>query len=123
MMPEYYEEHFNVFLAFSPIARTDNKETPLFRVMGDDLDDLKYLIVDVLGMYNMFDPEDLGKETSLKLCKASPEFCAAVFEALGDPDPSVDNLDRIETFITHFPSGTGWRNFFHYARNSVEERF
>ena len=43
--------------------------------------------------------------------------------SLGDPDPSIDNLDRAETIVTHFPSGAGWRNHFHYAQMGRDAKF
>lgn len=66
-------------------------------------------------MYNFFDPEDIG-DSVYQFCKASPVLCKALVETFTAIRPDVDNYDRAETFLTHFPSGAGWRNVFHYGQ-------
>ena len=67
-------------------------------------------------MYNFFDPEAIGRNTTLMFCRTTPQICSEMLKSFGDPDPKVDNLERAETIITHIPSGAGWRNFFHYGQ-------
>jgi hypothetical protein len=33
-----------------------------------------------------------------------------------DGDPSVDNFDRVKTYFTHIPSGSGYKNQLHFAQ-------
>ena len=115
MMPEYYRENFNVFVALSPVAKLDNCTAEGFMILADELDDLKYLLVDTLGWYNFFNPDDIGRNTTLTICRNVPQLCTSLLMLLGDPDPSIDNMDRAETIVTHFPSGAGWRTYFHYG--------
>ena len=74
---------------------------------------MEYMAIDVFQMYNFFDPLEIGKNTTLSLCRAVPNVCVDLMKMFGDPDPNVDNYERAESIITHFPSGAGWRNFFH----------
>lgn len=82
--------------------------------MAAHIDNIKYWAVDVIGMYNFFDPVDLG-ETVHKFCIKYSYFCELMVETFASMSREVDNFDRAETFATHFPSGAGWKNFIHYG--------
>jgi hypothetical protein len=32
-----------------------------------------------------------------------------------DQDPSIDNGERTDVYLSYMPSGAGYRNFLHYA--------
>lgn len=83
--------------------------------MAREIDTLENIIINDFGMYDMFPPNWLEEDASLALCTELPEVCEAFLELFADLDVNVDNLNRIKTYLSHFPSGAGYRNFVHYA--------
>lgn len=51
-----------------------------------------------------------------------PELFAYMLQGF-DADPELDEMGRIKSFETHFPSGAGYRNFLHYAQLLNSETF
>lgn len=49
--------------------------------------------------------------------------CAGFLELFADMDASVDNLDRMQTYLTHMPSGASYRNLVHYAQSINSDTF
>lgn len=115
MLPEYYESKVNVFAALTPIVRLDHTTSEGLKELAENLDLLKYLAIDVAEMYNFFDPVDLG-DSVYQFCHTRQEFCAKLAASMYNVNPKVDNFARGETILTHFPSGAGWRNVFHYGQ-------
>lgn len=83
--------------------------------MALDIDDLEYLAINLTGMYNFFPPGPLTQSATLYFCELRPEVCAFFVTAFADLDLKVDNWDRYATYLTHVPSGSGYRNFVHFA--------
>jgi lysosomal acid lipase/cholesteryl ester hydrolase len=62
------------------------------------------------------------RETA-ELCSSLPGVCSGIIELFADLDTSVDNMDRMMTYLTHIPSGAGYRNFLHYAQLIKSDKF
>lgn len=115
MLPEYYASKVNIFLALAPVARLTNTESTMLKVLASQIDYVKYLLIDELGMYNLFPPSYTEELVAAEFCSYLPAVCTGFLELFSDLDPSVDNLSRIWSYLTHMPSGAGYRNFIHYA--------
>jgi hypothetical protein len=44
----------NVFIALAPVARLDHTPIEFLKMLVSDLDEVKFVTVDILGMYNFF---------------------------------------------------------------------
>lgn len=105
-----------MYLALAPVARLTNTTASILHVLARNITEVEHLLVDEYGMYNMFAPNWMQQLAVAEFCEAQSEICAAFLEAFSDLDVSVDNLDRIKSYLTHMPSGAGYRNFVHYAQ-------
>jgi len=56
MKYDYFKEKVNVFIALAPVVRLNNTLSPLFKTLAKYVDPLSFLIVNKLGMYDMFPP-------------------------------------------------------------------
>ena len=77
-------------------------------------------------MYNLFAPNWITQEATIALCTGSQlgsDLCEGFMELTADLDVSVDNISRIKTYLTHFPSGAGYKNAIHYGQIIHSNRF
>jgi len=54
MLPDYYASRLNLFVALAPVARMTNTTSPLVRYLAANRVLVEYLLIDVLGMYDVF---------------------------------------------------------------------
>ena len=115
MNQEYIKEKVNVFVALAPIARLDHTMSKLLKLMASMLDEIEFVVVDVLHFYDMFPPSFLDNQLTALFCDILQPICEAFLELFCDLDTDVDNLDRMNTYLTHIPAGAGYKNFMHYG--------
>jgi len=49
-------------------------------------------------------------------CAIFTPICNGFLELFADLDADVDNMDRIQTYLTHIPAGAGYKCFTHYGQ-------
>jgi len=84
---------------------------------------VEYVVVDVVGYYDMFPPSFLDNELTALFCDLLEPICAAFLELFCDLDTDVDNLDRMNTYLTHIPAGACYMDFTHYAQIINAKKF
>lgn len=119
MMPDYYADMFNLYVAFAPVTR----------VMGDD-GFLSYItqyekelqtVIQKLGFYNIYQTGYYSREAQSDFCIAFRQLCQYFDE--GYFTPGVDNEERLPVKMAHSPAGAGWRNLIHYAQIIKNKKF
>ena len=120
---DYFKKRLNLFVALAPPTRISNTEAFALHLITKELDIIEEILVDDLGLYNIFPPNFLEDNLVAKFCEIELDLCKAILELFADADSSVDNLDRVKSFLTHMPSGTGYRNLLHYGQIINSDRF
>eukprot|EP00347_Sterkiella_histriomuscorum_P012496 403368358 len=122
---EYFTKKVNLFVALAPITRIGHTQSSLMKLLASDSDHIEHILINDLGMYDMFPPNWLEQEATEALCSSSfgLPICEGFIELTADLDINVDDLSRINTFLSHTPSGAGYRNFVHYAQIIHSDRF
>lgn len=123
MMPEYYAERMNLFVALAPVASLNHTMSSLFKIMAAHLPEVEYELINVLGMYNMFAPNWYTQWETAEFCSNFGSICSSFLTLIADLDTSVDNMNRTMSYLTHFPSGAGYRNLVHYAQLINSDKF
>jgi pimeloyl-ACP methyl ester carboxylesterase len=123
MMPEYFQQKINLFVALAPPTRISNSQSTLMRLIAKDVNLIEHVLVDVVGLYNMFPHNMLIDDLAGEFCSLMTPICAAFLELFADLDASVDNLDRMKTYLSNVPAGASYRNFVHYAQIMNSDRF
>ena len=113
---DYFKEKVNLFVALAPVARLDHTLSPLFKELAKFEKELTYIMLNELGMYDVFPPNFRSEAKSALMCERNVTYCEWVLTLYADLDPTVDNWDRSASFKTHTPSGAGWKNFDQYAQ-------
>jgi hypothetical protein len=115
MINDYYKERLNVFVALAPPTRISNTNSVPLQIVAAHIEPMELLVIK-MGMYNMFGPDYAINNEVADFCDKNLEFCISMLKVLTDGDPSVDNFDRVKTYLTHIPSGSGYKNQFHFAQ-------
>ena len=113
----------NLYIALAPVARLTNTMSTMLRLLGSQIGYVTHILIDELGMYNMFTPSWTSQLETAEFCAYFGAICEGFLELIADLDPSVDNLNRTMTYLTHMPSGAGYRNFVHYAQLIETDNF
>lgn len=54
-------------------------------------------------------------------CGMFGSLCEDMIKAVADADPTVDNMDRLNEFMSNFPSGSGYQDLTMFAQNTVND--
>lgn len=78
MLPAYYKERLNLFVALAPVARLDHTPIKFLKFLAENLDFFKFLLIDVFKMYNFLGPSEMDNEFG-GLCTYLPLICDSFF--------------------------------------------
>ena len=106
-MPEFYQEKVNLFVALAPVASTHNIEVPALQRLAKYWRIVQFAAIE-LGVYNIFGANWWEEEALMSFCGLFEGLCEDLIAAVADADPSVDNMDRYETFLNNFPAGSSY---------------
>ena len=56
MLPDYYAEKVNLFVALAPVASLNHTMSTAFIELAKNIDEVEHLLIDEYGMYDMFAP-------------------------------------------------------------------
>ena len=76
-----------------------------------------------LGVYNIVGMNWWEEETTLLFCSLFEGVCEGLIGTLADADPSVDNMERLDVFMSNFPAGSPYQDLVLFAQNTAKEGF
>ena len=110
LMPDYFKEKVNLFVALAPPVFLKNKNVPIAKYWKE----IEFVLKNVVHWYDFV---YLGKTNEILLAS----FCS-VFKSICDKYlvereliPEVDNMDRSIEMLSNFPSGSTYRATMFYA--------
>lgn len=103
----------NLFVALAPVTRLDHSTSELFVYLsqvGDQMRDILYAI----GVYHLLD----GWQSTVMraACKVLPPVCRLAEGFLITKNPLLDDPDRFNVYMGHFPAGASVQALIHYAQ-------
>jgi len=114
LMPDYFREKVNLFVALAPIVRLDHSTNGLMVTASK-----AYKVIEPLvKMTHMYDLFYIGEKASFfgsEFCKVLPEICIKLNTGVWEYNDQIDNKDRWADKVAHSPAGAGWRCIAHYA--------
>ena len=122
MNPEYFSEKINLFVGLGAASRLKYTKSNYVQNVARFFVLFKSIIVDTFHIYQFVAPDFLKSIVTSELYNLFPELFLndmSVFEG----DPTQLDLKRSEVYITHFPSGAGWRCFLHFSQSIGKENF
>ena len=117
---EFWKERLNLYVALAPVTRIDHCGSDLFVFLSNVwrlFEDSLYLV----HVYSILGP--IAAEGTKIACGIMPEFCKFAEGFLITSDPSLDNTDRFQVYMGHFPAGASVQSLVHYAQMIKEKDF
>jgi hypothetical protein len=123
LLPDFYAQKVNLFVALAPVGSTAHIPIPFVRWLAHHIRLAEYFFVDLLHMYNLFAPMDhlvriVGDICSNPLAKGT---CKDVIKWMHHD--GVDDPVAGFTFLSHEPAGAGWRTIAYYGQMINSGRF
>jgi len=116
LLPDYFAEKVNVFIAIAPVASTANIPVKGVRLAAHHWKMIEFWLVDVFNIYNFAPPLPHIEHAYVKICSANKLFsaaCKAMIKLFINPE--VDDLQSAENAASNLPAGDSWRSVVYYA--------
>jgi len=116
--PAFWAQRLNLFVAFAPVTRVDNTTSELFKY-GAKASGLIKSTLYLAHQYEILGPFE--SQISKITCGLLPDFCKFAEGFLITQDPKLDDTDRFQVYMGHFPAGASVQSFIHYAQEINEK--
>jgi hypothetical protein len=115
------ETYLDKYFAFGPVAFVKNSHSNLI----DLLDHSLILQWFKLRGINEFLPSSNWFQTDVGIafCSTFAKVCGDIMTQIMDGDPSLDNYERYDVLVGHFPAGTSTMNMAHWKQLLDTGRF
>jgi lysosomal acid lipase/cholesteryl ester hydrolase len=111
---DFFDQRVSIFIALGPVMKLDHCKSSLLSFVAHN----SALLIDtcsLLGIYEFFPANWIDTGAMRLLCGTIPALCQFGVYLVADEDTSLDNSDRLNVYLGHFPSGTSLRCLNHYA--------
>jgi hypothetical protein len=116
--PEYWKQRINVFFAFAPVTRLDNNNNKLLKWVSQ----YHTLFKDTMNLAKIY---NLAPDNGFNriFCSILPDVCKINEGLIVTSDPSLDDTQRYQVYMGHYPSGVSIQCLLHYAQIINEKKF
>ena len=123
LLPDFYAEKVNLFVALAPVASTANIPIWYVRFLAHNIGLVQFWLIDILHMYNLLPPLDHIMHLAEAICDKpiAKGVCKDILSFMQHDE--VDDPVAGATFLSHEPSGAGYRTFVYYAQMINSARF
>jgi len=101
--PDYWNTKMNIFIALAPVTRLHYTTSALFKYASKAVEPIQGAF-DFAHIWHIM---GAPSEAITKLaCGLVPQFCLLVEGFLITHDPKLDDEQRFQVYMGHFPAGT-----------------
>lgn len=118
----YFKDKISIFIALAPVTKISHQTSALFAWMAafyDELDDA----IGILNIHSLLNYTWLNSEIEGLFCGLLPPLCKLMEALFITNNPTLDDSDRYEVYLSHMPNGTSTKAVLHYAQTLKEDRF
>ena len=110
---EFWKERLNLFVALAPVTRLDHTSSRLLKYLAPLGGHLE-TVLGAVGIHSLFGPVSNG---GVKVaCRFFPGLCKFGEGLLITQNPQLDNEERFQVYMAHFPAGASVRSLTHYSQ-------
>ena len=111
----YFADKVSLFVALGPVLELNHASSELLIFIANN-DELILATCELFGIYDMFPANWLTTGAMRLICGVIPELCDFGAYLICDEDVDLDNSDRLDDYMGHFPSGTSLKCLDHYGQ-------
>ena len=117
LMPDFYKEKMNVCVLLAPPASMKNNSVALLNLMALSINRaIITSMVETVHLYSLLPYNYLNTGVASLFCNLfDGTICTLLMQAFADGDPTIDNTDRYDVYMSNLPAGAGYRNIVHYG--------
>lgn len=117
LLPEYYKDKIKVCVLLAPPSTMKNNKIMGFSLMSKKTTrKLLESVLDTYSIWNLIPYDFVNQNKQIKICDLLDGlFCNILMANFANTDPTTDFMDRTDVYISYMPSGSGYKNFIHYA--------
>ena len=103
-----------------PVAKVSHTKSTLLRVLSytHAIDVLEYAGADDMLPRNYIQSQTFGF-----ICDVLPEICTSAMYFISDSEGCLNNQEKMQVFIAHYPSGSSLKSFKHFSQLILSNRF
>jgi len=119
---EWFASRVSLFLAFGPVLSLSHASSDLLYFVAFNeklIDDT----CELFGIYEMFPANWLDTGAMRLMCGVIPQLCDFGAYLICDEDADLDDKDRLDDYMGHFPAGTSLRCLDHYGQIMNSKKF
>ncbi len=119
---EYFKSKISVVVALAPVTKISHTKVDLLRVLTDVYGPGEDLLK-TLGVHSLFTKTWIDSYSKKIVCGYYPELCLFFEKTIATRNVDLDDLNRFNVWLAHFPSGTSLRTIIHQGQILKEDRF
>ena len=119
---EYYKDKVSIFIALGPVVRLSYCRSELLTIVANN-DALLKDFCEAFGIYEFFPASWLDSTLFKLICGVLPPICELGVKLICDEDVSLDDSDRLNVYMSHFPSGTSLKCLDHFGQLTLTDNF
>jgi pimeloyl-ACP methyl ester carboxylesterase len=117
---DFWAQRLTLFASLAPITRIDHTTNKIFGALAQDVN-LFASALDLAHVYSVLGPiSNWGTKIA---CSVLPQLCQFAEGFLITQDPSLDDSDRFQVYMGHFPSGASVHSFVHFGQVIKAKKF
>lgn len=118
LIPDYYKAKMNLCVMLAPPAAMSNNSVDIFKLLSLPVNRaILTSMLETIHMYNLLPYDFINTGVGVLVCNLfNGKLCDLVLSLIADADPSIDNTDRYNMYMSNEPAGASYRNFLHYAQ-------
>lgn len=119
---DFFANKVSVFVALGPVLTLTHCKSTLLWLVANNYN----LFADtcqILGIYEFFPANWLTTGAFRLICGTIPAICQLGAYLIVDEDTTLDDADRLQVYLGHFPSGTSLKCLEHYAQIIQSKKF
>ena len=118
---EWFKERISLIIGLAPVARLDNIETTLLKILGSS--NAAINLVKMFGKKEWFSENLWTKSFFQKLCSKFPKISETNMKFITDGDPDVNDREVFKLYMRHFPGGLSVKLLEHELQIYRAQRF
>lgn len=114
------KQHLKHFIALAPVAYIGHCNSTLLNILAKN--EVVFLLR-LLNIHEFLSPSWFLTTGGVYICRVLNFLCKDGIEAIADTDANIDNFERMDVVLGHFPAGTSLRNLNHWSQILVDDTF
>jgi len=111
----------NTYCAAGPITWVNHATSPVLKLIGKD--NIAGLLYNFTNMEEFLFLSPLEYHATEVLCEVGDPACIVFVKEISDAKPDVDNMNRMDVFVGHFPAGTSVQNMYYWNQMLLNTEF